>query len=159
MISIRWINETLQYYKEQAEKYKWNVSAEKKLLLDLCGTKDFIAIGKKLGNEKTQLIMQTIESNESNKYFKVTEKMKEAIISDLLSHFSFAHIIDKLCSQKSYYAFIYSTTTNEVIAKATRSSQQEAIHAAEEFALRISEPHACTTSVEGLIKPLYVEPI
>ena len=160
MIHREWINETLQYYKEQEKKHNWRISSERKLFLELCVSADLIRVVKTRVNPKTKEIMHTIESNLANKYFKVTEKMKLAIASDLLNNYSFEYIAEILCAQpKQYNAYIYDTSTNEIIAKATRSTEQEAIDAAETFATRILAPHPCTTNEEGLKKPFYIEEI
>lgn len=59
-----------------------NISVEKNILMFL----------KIFGEQKTQSIIKTIEDNSENKYFKITEKMKQCLAKNLLNLISFDEI-------------------------------------------------------------------
>lgn len=54
----------------------------------------FFSFAKQIGNEKTKSIIETIEKNIDNKYFKITYKMKYAIAKDILEKSSIEEIIN-----------------------------------------------------------------
>lgn len=86
--------ESLQYRREQSQKFGWDKTPELTFLQDFVTEPEFLALAKRVGSEKTKSIIETIEKNSDNKYARVTSKQRYAIAADLLSNLSADVVIE-----------------------------------------------------------------
>lgn len=85
---IEYAKETLENIKKQSVKYEWKESYIKIWLKTLFFEKEFLEFLIENGNELTRNIAMSILPKIGNRYFKLTDKQKEAVLNDISLRFS-----------------------------------------------------------------------
>lgn len=106
---IDYAKKRLAYNREQNAKHGWNVNPELMTVEQFVIEKEFINFAKQIGSDKTKSIIETIEKNADNKYFKVTKKMAYSIAIDILEKTSIDDVINCFAAKKP------DTTAQEAI--------------------------------------------
>lgn len=91
---IDYAKEQYEHFKQQATKYNWNVDINQYTIEAFVTEREILEKALEIGSDKTKDIAKTILDKQTNKYFKVTDKMKYCIASDLLSKLTIDQIIN-----------------------------------------------------------------
>jgi hypothetical protein len=99
---IEYATEQLEYAREQAKKYEWNVTPEFYFCSNfLIPEQKFLEWVIEKGNEKSAEISKTIISKrKASKFFKATEKQKYVICMDIISKFTIEEVLKSLFNDK-----------------------------------------------------------
>lgn len=91
---IEYAQELQQYNAEQAKKWNWEKDPDLLTVQAFVKEREFIKFARDIGSDKTKSILDTIEKEADNKYFKITDKMKFSVASDILSKATIDEIIN-----------------------------------------------------------------